>query len=326
MSILVTGSAGFIGSHLCAALERSGRRPLGLDRALPEEDASDRGGPRPAARGHETIRADLREPAALAPLAARRPFPIVAHLAAEAEVVIPFAAAGDVVGSNVAGTINLLGAAEPRLVVFTSTSAVYGNGRTRGAAPGRGETRPIGLYGMSKACAEIVGRDWARERGGAFVSVRLGNVVGTGCRGLIPYLVRHALRFPGGERPAELRGAGRLLRDYVPVEYVVALLLAAMDRRWPDGAAPLLNAGCGRGLTNADVTTVVARVLRGRGLELRPDFDHPIAPGEAERIVLGMTTTVRALGLAPPAADDVVASIEAATIDHLERASAAAVH
>jgi nucleoside-diphosphate-sugar epimerase len=305
--VLVTGSAGFVGFHLCDALAStiSASTALhGLDIATPS-------------RPHRssTLRIDIRKPAALRRAAASIRPEAVVHLAARAEVVVPFSELGDLLATNVDGTLHVLEAFAPRRFVFASSCAVYGDVRT-GLAPAAWEAvNPLGVYGMSKAAGEMVCRDWARESGTVAIRLRLGNVIGERCRGLIPYLVRHARRHPDGAVPASLRGSGRIVRDYVPVEHVVQVMRASVVSACAAGASPVYNVGCGRGLTNREVAGIVKRVLAEQGLVLRMDFSTPVAHGEAKRAVLDVRATTRGLGLRPPAPEAVVDAIERATRD-----------
>jgi nucleoside-diphosphate-sugar epimerase len=305
--ILVTGSAGFVGGHLCAALAAS-PSPLadavGLDLVAPATACPGR-----------FVRADIRRPEELRAAGLPRPA-VVVHLAALAEVVTPVDALPDLVATNVTGTLNVLSAFRPRLVLFASSSAVYGDSRPTGARATWEDVRPLGMYGMSKAAAELAGREWSRATGGAFVSFRLGNVVGPGCRGLVPHLVRSAGP-KGRPRLARLRGGGRLVRDYVPVAHVVDVLRAALTKRWEPGSSAVFNVGCGRGLTNGAVTTLVQRTLAAerRGLDAR--FDLPVFPGEARRVVLDVSATTRRFGLRPPDRKAVVEALRAAVLGYL---------
>ncbi|MCC7236464.1 MAG: NAD(P)-dependent oxidoreductase [Bryobacterales bacterium] len=285
--LLVTGSSGFIGSHASA---RFGGEGAGyLDRRLP-------GGVVPAV----TTLAELADLEALRAHAAAAPVARLLHLAAEAEVLTPWNEVGGVLRSNEVGTYNLLTAYQPRLAVFASTSAAYGNASAEEARPAVETARPLGLYGVSKLMGEVLLRDWARGSGNAAVAFRLGNVVGPRCRGLIPYLVEHARKHPDGGKPARMRGYGKLVRDYVPVDYVVELFARALEETWPSGSFQLFNAGVGRGLSNGEVAELAAGVLAGHGWKLTIAWEDPVALGEAESVVLNMDSTLRRLGTVPP--------------------------
>lgn len=310
--LVVTGSSGFIGSHLCESLAgRSGASIVGIDLRAPRDQADP----------HVHHRADIRSAAELAPAAKGDPLMTV-HLAAKAEVVTPLEALPDVVTTNIDGTLTLLRTLRPQRMVFASSCAVYGNTRTAGAKPTWAGVHPIGMYGMSKAVGEMICADWARETGNTAVVLRLGNVIGPRCRGLIPYLVQHALRHPAGEPAAQLRGDGGIIRDYVPVGTVVQAFHDALRLRIPRGQCRTFNVGTGRGTTNRQVAELVQRVLASRGLRLSLNFDAPVAPGEAVRAVLDPRTACRRLALQIPTVQQVEQTIEDAVLSHLADAGA----
>lgn len=302
--ILITGSEGFIGSHVCERLGRAGRHIARLDLLAP-----------PVAR--LSFRSDVRCPDELRAVASVVQPRTIVHLAAKAEVVIPFGELADLMATNVNGTINVLETMRPERLVFASSCAVYGNGSGRGALARWSCVNPLGAYGISKAAAEIVCGEWVRSTGGVSMNLRFGNVIGPRCRGLISYLVDHAVADPAGARAAPLRGHGTLVRDYVPVSYVARVIELAADVDVRPGSAVTLNVGTGRGLTNGEVAQIVQRVLRDKGFTLTTTVGAPPAPGEARRLVLDTAATTRLLGVPPPTADEVVEAIEAATIECL---------
>lgn len=306
---IVSGSSGFIGGHLCRELLASDAAFLGVDRVAP-----------PAGASWLHTHADLRDDAALADVApdgAR----VVYHLAAEAEVLIPFAKVPDFIGSNVNGTLHLLDRMAPEVVVFASSSAVYGNARPRGVTTHWSHVNPLGVYGMSKAMGELILRDWAAETGRAAVAFRFGNVIGPGCRGLIPFLVDHALRHPDGDAPAMCRGGGTIVRDYLPVDFLARLLVEAGEAlwdAWPRGALRAYNVGTGRPMTNGDVGRIVQAFLRRQGLSLEIDWSTPVPAAESRAVVLDMKQTERRFSVPLPSEDDVVAAIEATAAARME--------
>jgi UDP-arabinose 4-epimerase len=307
--ILVTGSAGFIGSHVCEWLTRrdSLAHVVGLDVAR-------------AVVPVKSYRADVRDGAALRQIAATIQPAVVIHLAATADVVIPFDELGDLMTTNVNGTINVLTAMRPDRIVLASSSAVYGNASGRSAEPRWSAVKPVGAYGMTKVAAELACREWVRTTAGVAVSLRFGNVIGARCRGLIPYLVEHAVREPEGRTPARLRGKGRLVRDYVPVSYVARVIERVADMPLERGSSVIFNVGSGLAMTNRAVADVVRKVLRRRGFNLAVSFDEPVAPGEASKVVLDIGSTSRKLELETPSSDEVVEAIEQAALECLTEA------
>jgi nucleoside-diphosphate-sugar epimerase len=299
---VITGTSGFIGSHLAEAL--AGRRFVGLDCALPVNGIR-----------YEHVTADVRMPESMRAIGGA---PVVVHLAALAEVVLPLDRVPGLVDTNVSGTVHVLETFQPRRFIFASSSAVYGNGSTRPVPVAWRHVNPVGSYGMSKAMSELVCHEWAQATGGSAMAFRFGNVVGRRCRGLIAYLVNHARRYPEAEVPAQCRGNGRIVRDYVPVGYVVETLIAAMNVACTPGSLAQFNIGTGRGMTNRQVAGVVAGTLKRRGYKLRINWDAPIAPGEPRAVVLDTRSTYRRFGLRVPRADDVAGAIEDAAASYLE--------
>ena len=179
---------------------------FGLDTVIPEEP------PKYVFRV-----ADIRDPEELKQLGEKIQPDTVIHLAANREVVTPWERVGDLLTTNVIGTFNTLAAMNVQKFIFISSSAVYGNCQRVDTIPSANHVVPISEYGMSKVSGELVCRDWVRESGGVAIILRLGNVVGRGCHGLLDYIVNHMKKCPDGLVPAELRGGGQLIRDYVPV-------------------------------------------------------------------------------------------------------------
>lgn len=261
--------------------------------------------------------ADLRSPDALSAISQEWNAPVLVHLAALAEVIMPFAKMGELVSTNIHGTINVLEKFDPRRIVFASSSAVYGSVHERSARPLPGETAAIGAYGVSKLMGEVICNEWAEKHGANAIALRFGNIVGPGCRGLIPYLVSHAVKFPDGDVVAQLRGEGRIIRDYVDVGTAVDAILLAANLPLEAGQGMIFNVGCGRGLSNMEVAQMVAEVLRTEGYQLTMNFNNPVPSGESESVVLDVSETTSRLDLQPPSAATVVDSIEQATLAHL---------
>jgi nucleoside-diphosphate-sugar epimerase len=305
---LITGSSGFIGGHTCQAAQRflpAGSHVCGLDIATPAH-----------ASGYDYIPADIRIADSLSELR-RREMQAVIHLAARAEVITPFRELGDLSLTNVNGTANLLTELDTSNFVFASSSAVYGSSGVRPTMAALGRVKPVGTYGATKALGEMILADWCRTEQHSAVALRFGNVVGRRCRGFIPFLVRHALKYPEGQVTASCREGGNIQRDYVPVEYIVSLLFASALRKWKPGTFTALNAGTGRGMTNGEVAEIVTRVLRTKGFQLNLSWEAPLEPGESKCIILDMRRTEKVLGLTVPSRDAVVAAIEEGTLSYL---------
>jgi len=310
--VAITGASGFIGSHLLRSVLRASSSSdcTGID--IREA---------PGALG-PIVLSDIRDRNAIRKAITPKT-QTVYHLAALAEVVMPFEVLPELFSTNVGGTIEVLNAVDNGRVIFASSSAVYGT--TSGSiGTDWDNVRPEGVYGASKAAAEMAGKVWAGERGGIFMAFRFGNVIGPGCRGLIPYLVQHAVKYPQAQSTAQLRGGGRLVRDYVPVRHVVEVMEAAAKVEFEAGVFAVYNIGTARSLTNREVAEQVREVLAKSGFPLEINYENPTAPGEALSVTLDVSRTVETFGIAAPSETEVVAAIHSATSYWLEKALEAA--
>ena len=206
---------------------------------------------------------------------------------------------------SVDGLLHSLQVFQPRRVVFSSSCAVYGNSPLEGASPTWQDVHPISVYGLSKAAAEKVLEQWARQTRSVAVLVRMGNVVGSGCAGLISYLVRHAVQHPDGTVPANMRGGGKIVRDYVPVSYVVQIVRMALEEDFEPGSAPVLNAGSGRTVSNGEVASILKEWLAKQGYRLNIVFQPNAAPSEASYTALRTELTECRFNLNSPSSEAV---------------------
>ncbi len=290
--VIITGSAGFVGSSLRRVLDAEQRYDLrGIDRLANGGD----------------YRVDIRDIGELHRIAREFQPEIVVHLAALREVVTPWSDVGDLFTTNVAGTYNVLDALRPRLALFASTSSVYGDASRAKAEPRWDRIAPKSAYGISKASGELTCDMWSRESGSAAVVFRMGNLIGA-VHGLLHYLMEHARAFPDGSEPARLRGGGKLVRDYVPLDHALRAFSAAVARAWAPGCHTL-NVASGIGMTNGEFFEIVRGALQESGYEIRAQWAPNAAPYEAEAVVLDPRGMERDLGIAPPSRDELVAAI-----------------
>ncbi|MBB4933376.1 dTDP-L-rhamnose 4-epimerase [Lipingzhangella halophila] len=293
MRILVTGGAGFIGSHIVTELTRRGHDPVVLDALLPE--AHPQAPPLPDA---EWIHASAEDPAAVRQ--ALRGIDAVCHQAAMVGLGTGFSDAPDYVSRNDLGTAVLLAAmaeADVRDLVLAGSMVVYGEGRYDCPRHGRvwpgprspadldagrfeptcpdcgadllpglvGEDTPPdprNVYAVTKLTQEHLAAAWTREMGGRAVSLRYHNVYGPGMPRDTPYagvasLFRSALA--RGEAPRVFEdGAQR--RDFVHVRDVAAanaVALEAIPDRTP-GVLTAFNTGSGEPHTIGEMAQALA--------------------------------------------------------------------
>jgi UDP-glucose 4-epimerase len=224
---IVTGGAGFIGSHLVDALLADGREVDVID-DLSSGRASN------VAAGATLHEVDITDRAALHAAIERAAPRAIFHLAAQASVVASVADPNRDCAVNVVGTLNVVDVAS-RLgvpVVFTSTGgALYGDDAPRPTTEER-IPAPLSPYGASKQAAEAYVNTWSLSSGVPHAVCRLGNVYGPrqsphGEAGVVAIFSR---RLYDGET-ATLYGHGTPTRDYVHAADVVRALLAASGRR-----------------------------------------------------------------------------------------------
>lgn len=282
MRAVVTGGAGFIGSHVVDALVDRGDEVHVLD------DLS-KGSRENVAAGAELHVADVRDPDAV--FDAARPEAVV-HLAAQADVRVSVERPELDASVNVLGTLRVLEAARRHgaQVVFSSSGgAIYGE--CAGPAPETAERRPLAPYGTSKLCGEEYLATWNRLHGTRHVSLRFANVYGPrqvphGEAGVVAIFMG---LLHGGGTPT-IFGDGAQTRDYVFVGDVVRAVLAALGR---DGG--VYNVGTG---VETSVLELYDAIERACGVRRAPAH-APARLGELQRSVLDVSLAARELGWRP---------------------------
>ncbi|HVA88812.1 MAG TPA: NAD-dependent epimerase/dehydratase family protein [Chloroflexota bacterium] len=227
MRILVTGGAGFIGSHVADAFLAAGHDVVVVD-SLWSHGGGKREHVSPQARFYEV---DVRSPDLRAVIEKERP-EVISHHAAQHSVKFSTDEPAYDVDVNLLGLINLLGASQAagtRKVIFASSAATYG---TVDALPINEDTRqlPDSPYGATKLASEHYLRFWHKERGLSFTALRYGNVYGprqdpTGEAGVVAIFARRFLARQG----VTIYWDGDQTRDYVYVGDVARANLLALS-------------------------------------------------------------------------------------------------
>jgi dTDP-L-rhamnose 4-epimerase len=324
MRVLVTGAAGFIGSHIAETLSASGHEPVLVDNLLPK--AHDK------APEFEGVVGDVRDPALLADLLSG--VDVVCHQAAVVGHGVSPADAPEYVLHNDYGTAVLLAAmheAGVTRLVLASSMVVYGEGRytcethgvvspgprhrsdidkgcydprcpqcgtalDSGLVPEEAPFDPRSTYAATKAAQEFLASAWARQTGGSVWALRYHNVYGPRMPRDTPYagvasLFRSALE--RGEAPTVLED-GNQRRDFVHVTDVAeANKLAAETNPQPGTLVPV-NICSGTPHTVGELATELAKACDGPAPEIvggaRPgDVRHVVADPAAAREKLGFT-------------------------------------
>ena len=290
MKVLVTGGAGFIGSHVTDVFLDAGHEVWALD------DLSS--GRRETLRSEvRLVVVDIRSPDAARPVEAER-FEVVCHLAAQMDVRRSVADPRFDADVNIAGFLNLLEAARKsgvRKVVFSSTGgAIYGEQDVY-PAPESHPTRPVSPYGVSKASGELYLGYYRAQYGLASVALRYANVYGPrqnphGEAGVVAIFSERLLR---GET-CIVNGTGKQTRDFVygPDVARANLLAATGEIEGP------INIGTG---IETDVNRLYALLARAAGVD-RPAQHAPAKPGEQMRSSVDPSLAAKVLGWRPAVA------------------------
>ena len=296
---LVTGGAGFIGSHLVDRLLQEGWRVTVIENFDPFYDPDAK---RANVAAHAVdprfrlVEADIRDPNALR-AEAEGDVDVVVHLAAKAGVRPSIAEPVVYQEVNVEGTQNLLELAKERGVrqfVFASSSSVYG---VNPNVPWREEDHvllPISPYASTKVSGELMGHVYSHLYGIRFVALRFFTVYGPRQR---PDLAIHkfARRILNGE-PIPVYGDGSTRRDYTYVDDVVAGIRAAMDY---DGSPfEVINLGNNRTVSLSEMIQAVEKAV---GVEARIER-LPMQPGDVPQTWADVSKAERLLGYRPQTA------------------------
>lgn len=271
MTILVTGAAGFIGSHLAERLCRRGDTVVGLDNFNDYYDPSRKraNAARLAAYPNfKMIEADVRDRERIFGLVPAERVTAIAHLAAMAGVRNAVTHPDLYVNVNLNGTQNLLDAARASGTVgnfvFASTSSVYGNTAQIPFVETDPCDRPLQPYAAAKRAAEILGYSYHHLFGQNFTVLRFFTVYGPNGRpDMMAYLLADSI-YKGTEVP--LYDGGQMYRDWTFVDDITAGIAAAIDR--PLGYE-IINLGRGEPVLLKDFVELMEE-LSGRRANLVP--------------------------------------------------------
>ena len=302
-SILVTGGAGYIGSHVVKQLGTAGENVVTLDNLSTGFEA--------AVTAGDLVIGDTGDAALLDRLFADHKIDTVMHFAAH--TIVPESVADPLkyYGNNTASSRTLLERAHAhgvKHVVFSSTAAVYGvpkDGKASESTP----TRPINPYGSSKLMTEWMLRDLASAGGPSYVALRYFNVAGCEPTGTIgqstpkaTLLVKVACEAAVGERAGvSIFGTdyptpdGTGLRDYIHVEDLAAAHLDSLRYLRGGGKSSTLNCGYGHGYSVREVLEAVQR-LNGAALNIT---EEPRRAGDPPELVAATEKIHQVLGWMP---------------------------
>jgi UDP-glucose 4-epimerase len=252
--VLVTGGAGFIGSHLCETLLGQGAKVIIYDnlssgkieyiRELLEKKS-------------KFVKGDIRDSPALEK--AGRDCEIIFHLAAQTSVPFSMEKPKEDFEVNAQGTLNVLEIARKKnaRIIFASTAAVYGDaGKT--PTPEDYRTRPISFYGLSKRVAEDYCQFYHENFSVRVVMLRIFNAYGLRGHGVIPDFLNKLKKTP---YELEILGTGEQSRDFVHVSDVVRAFILCAQHEKVD--CQVYNLGFG---TTTSVTSIARMIISSLNL------------------------------------------------------------
>ncbi len=294
--ILITGGAGFIGSHVVSELIARGLAVVVID----NESTGDCAVVHPAA---EFVAGDVRNPADLAPIFAAG-IDAVLHIAGQASIRLSFQDPAADLSVNTLGTINILQQCiahrVPRLL-FASSMTIYGNTDTV-PTPETAAPDPVSYYAITKYAAERYVHTTAQRRDLGFdfnvTSLRMFNVYGAGqsltnaYQGVFAIFIGNVLR---GE-PIKLHSDGEQSRDFVHITDITRAWVDAIDN--PASYGQAINLGTGKPTTVNQLCDLVLAAF-GHTRATYPIEYHPAQPGDMRRSAADITRAQRLLGWSP---------------------------
>ena len=258
MPILVTGAAGFIGSHLTETLLKRGEDVVAIDNFNDYYDPARKRANVAAFKDHPKLRLyeeDIRNAEAIAQIFVQHKPRAVAHLGAYGGVRYSIGRAKLYTDVNIVGTINLLEAArqtEAEIFVFASTSSVYGHTTQLPFIETDPCNRPLAPYPASKKAGEVLGYTYHNLHQMNFTAVRFFSVYGPrGRPDMMPFIVTD--RIVKGEE-IKLFDAGQMKRDWTYIDDIISGVIAALER--PLGYE-IINLGRGEPMLMADFVNII---------------------------------------------------------------------
>ncbi|WP_226574345.1 UDP-glucose 4-epimerase GalE [Acuticoccus sediminis] len=289
MRVLVTGGAGYIGSHCCKALASAGFEPVVYDNLSTGHRHFCKWGP--------LVPGDIRDADTLSrTFEAMRPVAVI-HLAAQSIVTRSNEDPQETFDVNVAGTLNLLDVMKrygTDRIVFSSTCAIYGNVESQ-TIDEACRNNPINPYGSSKAMVEAILESYEVAYGLRSVRLRYFNAAGADEKAAVgewhepeTHLIPIVLDVAMGLRPAlQINGNdydtadGTAIRDYIHVEDLASAHVSALTYLLEGAPGATVNVGTGAGHSVSEIVQVVSRLTR----RPVPTLHGPRRPGDPPRLV-----------------------------------------
>jgi UDP-glucose 4-epimerase len=259
LKFVVTGGAGFIGSHLCRTLLEKGAKVTVFDNLSSGKldniiDLMD--------LGLKFVEEDIRDSEKIEQ--ETKNCNAIFHLAAQSSVPFSMKDPKEDCLINVVGTVSVLEAARKNRarVVFASSSAVYGNPNVK-PTPETFPPNPIAFYGLTKLLGEKYCQFYKENFGLEVVMLRIFNVYGPNCHGAINDFLIKLRKNPD---KLEVLGTGRQARDFIYVSDMVNFLIKAAI--FPTAAGEVFNVGTGITTTVSDLAKILTNLMGLRNVDI----------------------------------------------------------
>ncbi len=305
-NVLITGAAGFIGSHLCERLLSEGWTVVGVDNfddfydpKIKRQNIADC----LKNKNFKLIEADVRDEAAMDKVCSSGVEAVI-HLAAKAGVRPSIDQPLLYADVNVSGTVTLLEAARKSRIdkfVFGSSSSVYGNNRKLPFAEDDNVDFPVSPYAATKKAGELICHTYYHLYGIRATCLRFFTVYGPRQR---PDLAIHKFaRLIERGRPIPVYGDGTMMRDFTYIDDIIDGTVAAIEQliTWHRGSAEqtaafqIYNLGESRPLTVNELVAELEKALGKKAVKTHV----PPQPGDVERTYADITKAARELGYNP---------------------------
>ena len=288
---MVTGAAGFIGSHLTEALLARGDEVIALDNFDDYYSPARKRANIVPFQDHARLtfyQADIRDADRMQRIVAEHGPEVIAHMAAMGSVRYSIGRAPLYTDVNLRGTVNLLEAArcgEVSHFVFASTSSVYGRTERIPFEESDPCNHPLAPYPATKKACEVMGYTYYNLHRLNFTALRFFNVYGPrGRPDMMPFMVMHRIV---NRQEIQLFDAGQMKRDWTYIDDIIAGVLAAIDR--PLGYE-IINLGRGEPVLMADFVEIIEGLVGRRAI-----LSTPPAPPTELKITFADTTKAQQL-------------------------------
>ena len=296
MNALVTGGAGFIGSHLCEALLDRGWGVLALDNFDEFYDPAVKRSNLKEAQTNPNftlVEGDIRDRPLLESLLKDEDVDVLVHLAAKAGVRPSIADPLAYQDVNVAGTASLLEAARKHNLpkfIFGSSSSIYGNNKKIPFAESDNVDFPISPYAATKKAGELLCHTYCHLFGIDITCLRFFTVYGPRQR---PDLAIHKFtRLIEAGKPIPVFGDGSMIRDFTYIDDIIAGVLAAIDRC---RGYRIYNLGESQPIVLRDLVAAIEKALAKKAVIDR----QPLQPGDVNRTFADISLARKELGYNP---------------------------